>query len=112
MMKVDASMEDQLVDHLTKRFPEYEGILKIDLVEFTTISTLTFGSIGFDMYISDMNKFKLNTHEITKFVKSQCSFSEAELLNISTNVRSIAPWSLDRGILVSGFVLLTPHTLL
>jgi len=110
MDNVTKTMANRLVEQLTQQYPDYEGLISIELTEYTKVSEKTFGAIGFDIYLSEMKRFKFVTNRITQFFKDELSFIESHAMDVTGDIRYITLWS-KAGICVSGFVRFTPHSL-
>ncbi len=110
MDKINRKMAKKLEERLTQQYPDYEGLITIDLTEFNKVSEKTFGAIGFDIYLSEMQRFKFIVDRVTQFFKDELTFTESHALDVTTDVRYITLWS-EAGICVSGFARFTPRNL-
>lgn len=110
MDKINKDMAERLKERLTQQYPDYEGLISIELTEFTKVSEKTFGAIGFDIYLSEMKRFKFIVDRITQFFKDELTFIESHALDVTADVRYITLWS-EAGICVSGFARFTPRNI-
>lgn len=110
MDKITKKMTEELKERLTREYPDYEGLISIDLTEFNKVSEKTYGAIGFDIFLTEVRKFKLIADRITQFFKDELTFIESHAIDVRTDIRYITSWS-DSGICVSGVALFTPRNI-